>query len=287
MCRKARRLALAVAPSLYLSFVLCLQNIKFCECLLAMPSFQCIGGSSVPPPMACRTLGRAAHRKARRLALADALSLYLSFVLCLQNVKFCECLLAMPSFQCIGGDSMPPPMACRTLGRAAHQKARRLPLADAPSLYFSFVVCSQNVKICACLLAMPSFQCGGGGSVPPPMACQTLGRTACREARRLASADASGLYFSFVLCSQKAKSVHVCLQCPIFNASRAAVCRPQCLAGRWAGRRAQWRVAWPCGRQVCKIFVPCRVGKLMKSVSVCLKFAVFNASGAVVCRPTE
>ena len=43
------------------SVVLCWQNDKFCECLLATPSFQCIGGGSVLPPMACRTLGRAAH----------------------------------------------------------------------------------------------------------------------------------------------------------------------------------------------------------------------------------
>ena len=39
---------------------------------LEMPSFQCIGGGSVPPPISCRTLGRAARRKARRLALAEA-----------------------------------------------------------------------------------------------------------------------------------------------------------------------------------------------------------------------
>ena len=232
----------------------------------------------------------------------------------------------------------------RTLGRAMRRKARRLALADAPSIYFSFVLCSQNVKICACLLAMPSFQCVGGGSVPPPMACRTLGQAARRKARRLALADMPSLYFSFVLCSQNVKSVHVCLQCPVFNASGAAACRPQWLARRWArrraqwrspglgghakplfffrivfakrknlcmfvcnaqfsmhrgwqstapnalpdagpGERAQWRVAWPCGRQVCKIFVPCRVGKLIKSVSVCFKCAAFNTSGAVVCRP--
>ena len=45
----------------FFSVVLCCQNDKFCEFLLAMPSFQCIGGGSVPPPMACRTLGRAAR----------------------------------------------------------------------------------------------------------------------------------------------------------------------------------------------------------------------------------
>ena len=163
----------------------------------------------MPPPMACRTLGRAARRKARRLALAEAPILFFSVVLCWQNVKICECLLGMPSFQCIGAGSVPPPMACRTLGRAARRKAHRLALAEAPILFFSVVLCWQNVKICECLLATPSFQCIG-----------------------------------------------------------AAVCRPQCLAGRWVGRRAEWRVAWPCGRRQRKIFVPYRVGKMLKSVSV-------------------
>ena len=46
---------------LFFSVVLCWQNDKFYECLLGMPSFQCIGGGSVPPPMPCRTLGRAAR----------------------------------------------------------------------------------------------------------------------------------------------------------------------------------------------------------------------------------
>ena len=64
--------ALAEALILFFSVVLCWQNFKICECLLATPSFQCIGASSVLPPISCRMLGRAAHRKARRLALAEA-----------------------------------------------------------------------------------------------------------------------------------------------------------------------------------------------------------------------
>ena len=56
----------------FFSVILCWQNDKICECLLATPGFQCIGAGSVPAPMACRTLGRAARRKARRLALAEA-----------------------------------------------------------------------------------------------------------------------------------------------------------------------------------------------------------------------
>ena len=153
-------------------------------------------------------------------------------VLCWQNVKICECLLATPSFQCIGGGSVPPPMPCRTLGRAACRKARRLALAEAPILFFSVVLCWQNFKICDCLLAMPSFRCIGGSTVPPPMPCRTLGRAARRKARRLALAEASNL-FSLSYCVGKTlKCVDVCLQRPVFNASGVAVCRPQCLAGR-------------------------------------------------------
>ena len=66
-------------------------------------------------------------------------------------------------------------MPCRTLGRAAHLKPRRLALAEAPILFFSVVLCWQNFKICECLLAMPSFQCIGGGSVPPPDALLDAG----------------------------------------------------------------------------------------------------------------
>ena len=61
----------------FFSVVLCWQNIKICEFLLATPSFQCIGGGSVPPPMPCWTLGRAAGRKAHCLALAEAPNLFL------------------------------------------------------------------------------------------------------------------------------------------------------------------------------------------------------------------
>ena len=89
-----------------------------CECLLATPSFLCIGAGTVPPPISCQTLGRVARRKARHLALVEAPILFFSVVFCCQNFKICEYLLAMPSFQCIGGGSVPPPMPCRTLGRA-------------------------------------------------------------------------------------------------------------------------------------------------------------------------
>ena len=56
----------------FFGVVSCWQNVSFCECLLGMASFQCIGGGSVPPPISCGTQGRAVRRKARRLALAEA-----------------------------------------------------------------------------------------------------------------------------------------------------------------------------------------------------------------------
>ena len=174
----------------FFSVVLCWQNVKICECLLATPSFQCIGGGSVLAPISYRTLGQVARRKAHHLALEEAPILFFSVELCCQNVKFCEFLLAMLSFQCIGAGSVPPPMPCRTLGQAARRKAHCLAFAEAPILFFSIVLCWQNVKMCECLLATPSFQCIGAGSVPPPISCQTLGRAARQKARRLALAEA-------------------------------------------------------------------------------------------------
>ena len=110
--------------------------------------------------------------------------------------------------------------------------------------------------MCECLLGTPNFQCIGDGSVPPPISCRTLGRAARRKARRLALAEAPNL-FSLSYCVGKTlKSVNVCLQCPVLNASGAAVCRPQCLAGRWAGRRAERHVAWPWRRPECN-FLSC------------------------------
>ena len=94
----------------------CWQNVQICECFLEMPGFQCIGGGSVLPIASSCALGRAMRRKARCLALAEGPLHFFGAVSCWQNVTFCEGLLAMPSFQCIGGGSVPPPISCRTLG---------------------------------------------------------------------------------------------------------------------------------------------------------------------------
>ena len=151
--------------------------------------------------------------------------------------------------------------------------------------FFSVVLCWHYVKMCECLLAMPSFQCIGGGSVPPPMPFRTLGQAARRKARRLALAEAPNL-FSLSYCVGKTlKSVNVCLQRPVFNALGAAVCRPRCLAGRWAGRCAERRVVWPWRRRQFSFSLSYCVGKTSKFVNVCLQCPVFNALGAAVCRP--
>ena len=89
---------------------------------------------------------------------------------------------------------------------------------------------------------------GGGAAGPPPLkvknrmfyqkitklivfpCCRTLGQAMRQKACRLALAEAPSL-FSLSYCVGKTiNSVNVCLECPVFNASGAAVCRPQCLA---------------------------------------------------------
>ena len=106
----------------FFSVVLCWQNFKSCECLLAMPSFQCIGAAvCLPRCLAGRWPG--GPLKGASPSLGGGTKSFFFVVLCWQNVKICEFLVAMPSFQCIGGASVPPPMPCRTLGPGGAPKA--------------------------------------------------------------------------------------------------------------------------------------------------------------------
>ena len=107
-----------------------------------------------------------------------------------QGVKIREDLLKMRGFQCIGGGSVSAPPSSRTLGRAMRQKAHRLVLVEGPVHFFGVISCRQNVKICEGLLEMPGFQSIGGGGVPGPISCPTLGQAARQKARRLALAEA-------------------------------------------------------------------------------------------------
>ena len=154
-------------------------------------------------------------------------------------------------WQCAAPDALPD------AGQGGAPKGASPGLGGGAESFFSVVLCWQNVKMCGCLLATPSFQCIRGGSVPPPMPCRTLGRAACRKVRRLALGEAP-ILFSVSYCVGKTlKSVNVCLQRPVFNALGAAVCCTRCLAGRWAGRHAERCVAWPWRRR--RIFFLCRI----------------------------
>ena len=165
------------------------------------------------------------------------------------------------------------------------RKGRRLALAEALIHFFCVVLCCQNVKFCEFLLGMPVFNASGVAVCRP----QSLARRwAGRRAERCVAWPwrRRRLFFSLSYCVGKTlKSVNVCLQCLVFNASGAAGCRPRCLARRWAGRCAERRVAWPWRRRRIFFSLSYCVGKTLKSVNVCFQRPVFNASGPAVCCP--
>ena len=177
MRRKARRLALAEAPILFFCVVSCWQNVKICECLLGMPSFQCIGGGSVPPPITCQTLGRAARQKTRCWPWRrPQCKFFVSYRLG-KMLKSVSVFLKCTVFIALVAAMYCPHRIARRWARDALKSA--LPSLGRGANHFYYVVsCQQNVKIFEGLLGMPSFQCIGGGSVPPPITCLTLGRVA-------------------------------------------------------------------------------------------------------------
>ena len=183
------------------------------------------------------------------------------------------------------GRHIAAPDALPDAGPGGAPKGASPGLGGGAESFFSVVLCWQNVKMSEFLLATPSFQCIGAGSVPPSINCRTLGRAARRKARRLALAEALNL-FSLSYCVGKTlKCVNVCLQRPVSNASGAVVCRPQRLAGRWARRRAKRRVTWPWRRRRFSFSLPYCIAKTLNSVNFCLQCPIFNASGPAVCRP--
>ena len=134
-------------------------------------------------------------------------------------------------------------------------------------------------------LQPPVFNASGAAVCHPQrLAARWAGR--CAERRVAWPWRRRRFSFSVSYCVGKTlKVMNVCLQCPVYNVLGAAVCRPQRLAARWAGRCAERRVAWPWRRRRFSFSVSYCVGKTLKVVNVCLQCPVFNALGAAVCRP--
>ena len=132
MRQNVRRLALAEAPSLF-SLSYCVgKTINSVNVCLECPVFNASGAVVCRPQ--CLARRWAGQRAERRVAWPwRRRRIFFSLLYCVgKNVKMCEFLLATPSFQCIGGGSVPPPMPCRTLGRVTRQMARCLALLQAP-----------------------------------------------------------------------------------------------------------------------------------------------------------
>ena len=88
-----------------------------------------------------------------------------------------------------------------------------VPKGASPSLgggvnaffYASYHVC-QSEKNRKGLLKLLRFQCIGGGNVPPPMSCQTLGQAMRRKVRCLGLGGGVNAFFGIVSCWQSVKN---------------------------------------------------------------------------------
>ena len=139
MHQKARCLALAEAPiQVFLCCIVLTKALKSVKVCLECPDFNALGAAVCCPQNHLPDAGPGdALKGACRLGLGGEAPILFSLSYHVgKTLKLCECLLGMPSFQCIGGGSVPPPITCRTLGRAVHQKARCLALAEAPMYIF-------------------------------------------------------------------------------------------------------------------------------------------------------
>ena len=165
------------------------------------------------------------------------------------------------------------------------QKVHRLALAEALSLFSLSYCVAKTINSVNFCLQCPVFNASGPAVCRPQwVAGRWAGR--CTERRVAWPWQRRRFFFSRSYCVGKTlKSVNVCLECPVFNASGPAVCHPQWLARRWAMRRAKRRIAWPWQRRRFSFSLSYCVGKTLKSVNVCLQCPVFNASGPAVCRP--
>ena len=190
MRRKARRLALAEAPillSVSYSVNKLLKSVNVC---LECPDFNALGAAVWrPQSLARRWAGRCAEWRVAWPWRRWQCKIFCA-VSCWQNDKICECFLECAVFNTSGAEvSRPHRVAVRWSGRCAKRRVV-WPWPRGHSIFLAVVLCWQNVTFCEVLLEMPSFQCIGGGSVPPPMSCRTLGRAARRNAHRLALAEA-------------------------------------------------------------------------------------------------
>ena len=199
-------------------------------------------GRQCAAPDALLDAGPGGTPKGASPSLGGGTEPFFSVVLYWQNDKFCECLLATLSFQCIGGSSVPPPMPCRTLGRAARRKARRLALLEAPNLFSLSYCVGKTLKSVNVCLQRPVFNASGAAVCCPQ---SVAGRWVGRRAKRRVTCPWRRRQFSFSLsyCVAKTLILWIFACNAQFSMHRAAVCHPRCLAGRWAGRRTERRVA--------------------------------------------